>query len=89
MTEKNQQIKVAVVQAAPVLFNREATLEKACGLIEQAAEQASDLEAAQNDFIGFDDLRRRSFRGDAPSKRWKPSVATVSPLACWLDWNRC
>jgi 5-hydroxyisourate hydrolase-like protein (transthyretin family) len=28
------------------------------------AEQAGDLEAAQNDFIGFDDLRRRSFRGD-------------------------
>ena len=26
--------------------------------------QAGDLEAAQNDFIGFDDLRRRSFRGD-------------------------
>jgi nitrilase len=41
MSEKNQQIKVAVVQAAPVLFNREATLEKACGLIEQAAEQGA------------------------------------------------
>ncbi|MGD9280576.1 MAG: carbon-nitrogen hydrolase family protein [Desulfobacterales bacterium] len=41
MSEKNQHIKVAVVQAAPVLFNREATLEKACGLIEQAAEQGA------------------------------------------------
>jgi len=37
MTEKKQHIKVAVVQAAPVLFDREATVEKACGLIEQAA----------------------------------------------------
>jgi hypothetical protein len=27
-------------------------------------DQAADLEAAQNDFLGFDDLRRRSFRGD-------------------------
>jgi nitrilase len=43
MSEKNQQIKVAVVQAAPVLFDREATVEKACGLIEQAAEQGAAL----------------------------------------------
>jgi len=27
-------------------------------------DQTIDLEAAQNDFLGFDDLRRRSFRGD-------------------------
>ena len=27
-------------------------------------DQATDLEAAQDDFLGFDDLRRRSFRGD-------------------------
>ena len=39
MNKKNQHVKVAVVQAAPVLFDREATLEKAFGLIEQAAEQ--------------------------------------------------
>ena len=43
MTEKKQQIKVAVVQAAPVLFDREATVEKACGLIKQAAEQGAQL----------------------------------------------
>ena len=28
-------------------------------------DQATDLETAQDDFMGFDDLRRRSFRGDA------------------------
>ena len=43
MTKKNQQVKVAVVQAAPVLFDREATVEKACGLIEQAADQGAQL----------------------------------------------
>jgi nitrilase len=43
MTEKKQHIKVAVVQAAPVLFEREATVEKACGLIDQAAEQGVQL----------------------------------------------
>jgi len=43
MTESNQKIKVAVVQAAPVLFDREATLEKACSLIEQAAAQGARL----------------------------------------------
>jgi len=43
MTGKKQQLKVAVVQAAPVLFDREATVEKACGLIEQAAERNAQL----------------------------------------------
>ena len=43
MTEKNQKIKVAVVQAAPVLFNREATIEKTCDLINQAAGQKAQL----------------------------------------------
>ncbi|MDH3799000.1 MAG: carbon-nitrogen hydrolase family protein, partial [Desulfobacterales bacterium] len=43
MTEKKQPIKVAVVQAAPVLFDREATVEKACGLIEQVADQGAQL----------------------------------------------
>jgi len=43
MTEKKQQVKVAVVQAAPVLFDREATVEKACGLIEEATDQGAQL----------------------------------------------
>ena len=43
MTETKQHLKVAVVQAAPVLFDREATVEKACGLIEQAADQGARL----------------------------------------------
>ena len=43
MSGKKQQIKVAVVQAAPILFDREATVEKACSLIEEAAEQGAQL----------------------------------------------
>jgi nitrilase len=51
MTENNQQIKVAVVQAAPVLFNREATVEKACGLVEQVATQGARLVLFPEAFI--------------------------------------
>lgn len=43
MTEKKQHVEVAVVQAAPVLFDREATVEKACGLIKEAADQGAQL----------------------------------------------
>jgi nitrilase len=39
MNDKLQRFKVAVVQAAPVLFNREATIEKTCRLILEAAEK--------------------------------------------------
>lgn len=39
MIEQNKYLKVAVVQSAPVLFDREATVQKACDLIEQAAAQ--------------------------------------------------
>ncbi|MBW1782726.1 MAG: carbon-nitrogen hydrolase family protein [Deltaproteobacteria bacterium] len=43
MGEKAETVKVAVVQASPILFNREATLEKACGLIREASEKGVDL----------------------------------------------
>ena len=43
MTENSKKLKVAVVQAAPVLFNREATIEKACDLINKASEQGAQL----------------------------------------------
>jgi nitrilase len=39
MNDKLQRFKVAVVQAAPVLFNREATIQKTCRLILEAAEK--------------------------------------------------
>ncbi len=43
MNRKFSSVKVAVVQAAPVLFDREATVEKACGLIREAAAQGAQL----------------------------------------------
>ena len=43
MSEQSKNLKVAVVQAAPVLFDREATVEKACVLIEQAAAQKAQF----------------------------------------------
>ncbi|MBX9812766.1 MAG: carbon-nitrogen hydrolase family protein, partial [Burkholderiales bacterium] len=43
MGDSFPKVKVAVVQAAPVLFNREATVEKACRLIGEAAAQGARL----------------------------------------------
>ena len=43
MTANSKKITVAVVQAAPVLFNRQATIEKACDLTSQAAQQGAQL----------------------------------------------
>ena len=43
MTENSKEIKVAVVQAAPVLFNRDATIDKACDLIKTASRQGARL----------------------------------------------
>ena len=39
MNDELQRFKVAVIQASPVLFNREATIEKTCRLILEAAEK--------------------------------------------------
>lgn len=41
MTNNSSLIKVAVVQAAPILFDREASVEKACKLIREAASQGA------------------------------------------------
>ena len=43
MTANIEKVNVAVVQAAPVLFNRQATIEKTCDLINQAAQQGARL----------------------------------------------
>jgi nitrilase len=43
MNEELQRFKVSVVQASPVLFNREATIEKTCRLILEAAEKDAKL----------------------------------------------
>jgi nitrilase len=43
MTENVHEVKVAVVQAAPILFEREATVEKVCHLTHEAAAQGAKL----------------------------------------------
>ena len=43
MTKNSNKLKVAVVQAAPVLFNRDATIEKACDLIKKASREGVRL----------------------------------------------
>lgn len=51
MTDKQTSVKVAVVQAAPVLFDREATLEKSVSLVAQAAEEGAQLVLFPEAFI--------------------------------------
>ncbi len=43
MTSRFSSVKVAAIQAAPVLFNREASVEKACQLIQEAAGQGAQI----------------------------------------------
>jgi len=51
MSSLSPQVKVAVVQAAPVLFNREATVVKACRLLQEAAPQKPGLVLFPEAFI--------------------------------------
>ncbi|MFQ5485613.1 MAG: carbon-nitrogen hydrolase family protein [Desulfobacterales bacterium] len=43
MTDRFSLVKVAVVQASPVLFNRKASIEKACQLIGEASSQGAQI----------------------------------------------
>ena len=45
------QLKAAVIQAAPILFDREATLQKACKLIREAAAEGAKLVLFPEAFI--------------------------------------
>jgi nitrilase len=51
MSSHSPQVKVAVVQAAPVLFNREATVAKACRLIQEAVARKPGLVLFPEAFI--------------------------------------
>jgi len=49
--KKSSIVKVAVVQAAPILFNREATVEKTCQLIQTAAQEGAEFVLFPEAFI--------------------------------------
>ena len=51
MTDRHSIVKVAVVQAAPVLFNRDATVEKTVELIQRASAQNAQLVLFPEAFI--------------------------------------
>ena len=51
MGEEFQTVKVAVVQASPVLFDREATIEKTCRLIREVGDQGVNLVLFPEAFI--------------------------------------
>lgn len=51
MSEKAKTVRVAVVQAAPVVFDLEKTLEKALGLIKEAAEKGANIVVFPETFI--------------------------------------
>ena len=51
MSDTFPQVKVAVVQAAPILFDREATVEKTCRLVAEASAQGANLMVFPEAFI--------------------------------------
>ncbi len=51
MSQRVSQAKVAVVQASPVMFDREATVEKTCRLIQEAAGKGAKLALFPEAFI--------------------------------------
>ena len=51
MDINNSATKIAVVQAAPVLFNRRATIDKACGLIHEAGSNGAKLVLLPEAFV--------------------------------------
>lgn len=51
MVNTNQSVKVAVIQAAPILMDRDATIEKAVSLIKQAGEKGAKIVVFPEAFI--------------------------------------
>ena len=51
MKSKSDSVKVAVVQAAPVLFDREKTIQKACDLVADAAGQGANVVLLPEAFV--------------------------------------
>ena len=87
-TSGMQRVKVAVVQAAPVVFNRKRTLEKVHALVREAARQGAQLVLFPEAFIsayprGLDFgavIGSRSEKGREDFRRyWESSVDVPGP----------
>lgn len=85
---ESQKVKVAAVQAAPILFDREATVEKAVQLIDEAASEGSQLVLLPEAFIpayprglsfGMVVGRRSSAGRDLWQRYWENSVDVPGP----------
>jgi len=63
------EVKAAVVQAAPILFDREATVEKALRLVSEAAENGSQLILFPEAFIPAYPTGRTRWTYPAPPPR--------------------
>ena len=85
---ESQKVKVAAVQAAPILFDREATVKKAVQLIDEAASEGSQLVLLPEAFIpayprglsfGMVVGRRSSAGRDLWQRYWENSVDVPGP----------
>ena len=85
MSEKAKTVRVAVVQAAPVVFDLEKTLEKAIGLIREAAEKGANIVVFPETFIpgyprgltfGFD-IGARTMEGRKDFQRFHDNCVAV------------
>ena len=78
MTVHLKTARVAVVQAAPVLFDREATVEKTCRLIDEAAAEGAQLILFPEAFIpGLPARLSLRHGGRQPQRRGAPAVGAL------------
>ncbi len=76
MSNSKDSVKVAVVQAAPFLFDKERTVEKACDLIEDVSQEGAELILFPEAFIpayprGLDFEAKVGERGDRGRELWQ------------------
>ena len=84
MGDEYPKFRAAAVQAAPVFLDREATIEKTCNLIREAAENGADLIAFPETFVPTYPYWPKEIRGRAPGYRafvklFKNSVEIPGP----------